>query len=193
MRWSWDVSLTPRPLYPEGRNSSSHWTGGWVGPPRAGLDVSETTMIWDFILQGCEVVLFSEWLPTFRGNRTLSLGSDRAEPAVSLCRHSPQCLWITSAIGRCRTLWPQFICSCLLNTSSCCRKKERRDSHRKNWFQAIRFAQCQTSVLIPDIKKAQCINGWGRLQLCVYFALFVLGIKALVSCNCIHPAWNWSL
>jgi hypothetical protein len=31
------VSLTPRPLYPRGKNPGTHWIGGWVGP-RVGLD-----------------------------------------------------------------------------------------------------------------------------------------------------------
>jgi len=31
-------------------------------------------------------------------------------------------------------------------------QKKRRDSHWRNWFQAISFTQCQT-----DTKKAQCI------------------------------------
>ena len=35
-RWGWEVSTTPRPLYPRER-PGTHCTGGWVGP-RAGLD-----------------------------------------------------------------------------------------------------------------------------------------------------------
>jgi hypothetical protein len=30
-------SHAPAALYPRGKNSGTHWTGGWVGP-RAGLD-----------------------------------------------------------------------------------------------------------------------------------------------------------
>jgi hypothetical protein len=36
-RWRWLVSFTLRPLYPRGKNSGTHWIGGWVCP-RAGLD-----------------------------------------------------------------------------------------------------------------------------------------------------------
>jgi hypothetical protein len=35
--WSWVVSFTALPLYPGGKETSTHWIGGWVGP-RAGLD-----------------------------------------------------------------------------------------------------------------------------------------------------------
>jgi len=33
----WEVSFTPRPLYPGERPPNTHWIGGWVGS-RAGLD-----------------------------------------------------------------------------------------------------------------------------------------------------------
>jgi hypothetical protein len=36
-RWRWVVSFTPRPLYPQGKSSGTHWIGDWVGP-RAVLD-----------------------------------------------------------------------------------------------------------------------------------------------------------
>jgi hypothetical protein len=36
-RWSWVVSFTHRPLYPQGKSPGTHWIGGWMGP-RAGLD-----------------------------------------------------------------------------------------------------------------------------------------------------------
>jgi hypothetical protein len=36
-RWRWVVSFTPRPLYPQRKNPSTHWIGGWEGP-RGGLD-----------------------------------------------------------------------------------------------------------------------------------------------------------
>jgi hypothetical protein len=38
-RRGWEVSTTPRPLYPRGR-PGTHYTGSWVGP-RAGLDMCE--------------------------------------------------------------------------------------------------------------------------------------------------------
>ena len=36
-RWRWVVSITPRPLYPRGKNLCAYRIGGWVGR-RAGMD-----------------------------------------------------------------------------------------------------------------------------------------------------------
>jgi hypothetical protein len=36
-RWRSVVSFTPRPLYPQGKATGTHWIGGWMGP-RTGLD-----------------------------------------------------------------------------------------------------------------------------------------------------------
>jgi hypothetical protein len=33
----WGVNATPRPLYPPGKRTGTHCTGGWVGP-RTDLD-----------------------------------------------------------------------------------------------------------------------------------------------------------
>jgi hypothetical protein len=40
--WKSAVSFTPRPLYPRGRNPSTHWIGGWVDT-RTSLDDVEKT------------------------------------------------------------------------------------------------------------------------------------------------------
>ena len=40
MRWRWMVSLTPQLPYLQRQNSSSYWTGGWMGP-RGGLYILE--------------------------------------------------------------------------------------------------------------------------------------------------------
>jgi hypothetical protein len=42
----WVVSVTPRPRFTPGeRIPGTHWTGGWVGPPRAGLNTEATGKI----------------------------------------------------------------------------------------------------------------------------------------------------
>jgi hypothetical protein len=33
--WTWVVSFTPRPLYPQGESPCTHWIGGWVAPKQA--------------------------------------------------------------------------------------------------------------------------------------------------------------
>lgn len=50
IRFRWLVSFMPRPPYPPGKNSGTHFIGSWVGP-RDGFDVSENGQIpcpsWD--------------------------------------------------------------------------------------------------------------------------------------------------
>ena len=54
-RWRWMVSSMPPLLYPWGRNTTTHWTRGWVGP-WVSLDVLEMRKV-SFPHQRIEPVL----------------------------------------------------------------------------------------------------------------------------------------
>jgi hypothetical protein len=92
-RWRLVVSFTPRPLYPQGKGSCTHWIGGWVGPSDV-LDAVVKRNVW--VIQK-----FSDWLPGAKTTNGRSLCNYVqlycyfVSQSSEFYRHNPLCCFST--------------------------------------------------------------------------------------------------